>query len=178
MVTSKEPEIDDIFLYRFNIWTFCLQVGDFYTEVLHLLPSPRKWTHLWGDLCSYVLVRKEQLIRRGYACSQSKAKRDMWKDTLLSLVSFTLDLIIHYHLLHPNTASNTVICFPVFFLVDLSDKYNYAFPCGFRKFLLNTDLTDIQMVYSNVIVCLVTHEAAVSHMWTSGLIYAANSCII
>lgn len=92
----------------------------------------------------------------------------MWKDTLLSLVSFALDLIIHYRFLPPNIASSTAICYPVF-LVDLADKYDYVFPCGFSKFLLTTALTDIQLVYRNVIVCLVTHEAAVSCMWTPGL---------
>lgn len=169
METCEEPETDDIFLYSLNIWTLCLQKpGDSYPEVLYLLPRPRKWTHLWADLCGYVLVRKEQLIRRGYACSQSKANRDMWKDTLLSLVSFALDLIIHYRFLLPNIASSTAICYPVF-LVDLADKYDYVFPCGFSKFLLTTALTDIQLVYRNVIVCLVTHEAAVSCMWTPGL---------
>lgn len=138
MATYEEPGTGDIFLYSLNIWTLCLQQpGDSYPEVLYLLPKLSKWTHLWADLCSYVLVRKEQLIRRGYACSQSKANRDVRKDTLLSLVSFALDLIIHYHFLPPNTACSTTICSFVF-LVDPANEYNYVFPCGFSKFFLTT----------------------------------------
>lgn len=107
-----EPETDDLFLYSHNIWTLCLkEPGDSYPEVLYLLPRPRKWTDLWADLYRYMLVTKEQVIHRGYACSQSKANRDVRKDTLLSLVRFSLDLITHYRFLLPNIASSTTICY-------------------------------------------------------------------
>lgn len=124
----EKPKTGGIFVYSLNIWNLCLQeTCDLYPEVLHLLSRPRKWTHLWAGLCSYVLVRKEQLIPRRYAYSQSKANRDVWQDTFLSLISSALHLIICYHLLPPNITSSTAIFYPVF-LVDLADKYYYHFP--------------------------------------------------
>lgn len=139
MATCEKPETGGIFLCSLNIWNLCLQEPcDSYPEVLHLLSRPRKWTHLWADLCRYVLVRRTvnaQLIHRRYACSQSEAKIDVWKDTLLSLVSFALDLIICYHLLPPDITFSTAISYPVF-LVDLADKYYCHFP-WFQQILVH-----------------------------------------
>lgn len=125
--TCEEPEMGGIFLYSPGLWTPHLQEpDDSYPEVLYLQPRPRKWTHLWADLCGYVLVGKEQLTHRGRACSQSKANRNVWKGTFLPLVCFALSLIIHYYFLLPNIATNAAICCPAF-LVDLADKYDYVF---------------------------------------------------
>lgn len=106
IATCEEPERVAIFFYSSGIWTPHLQQpGDWCPEVLNLQPRYRKWTHLWADVCSFVLAVNMQ------GMCLSKANRD---GTFLPQVCSGLSLIIHCCFLLPNIASKTAICCPVF----------------------------------------------------------------